>query len=374
MKSKKLYLLIGILVILTLLAGACSSKPAPKTTSAPAPAPTTSAPKPTTSAAPTTTAAPTASPTKHPQVELTMFSGPTGTSNWALGQGLGQLLAKSHPWLRLVVVENAAGIQPQKKQQENPTTSIAFATSGGQVMIQRGVTPFTAPYMTSKLLMRIDIGAVTWVTLNPNIKTIYDFVGKKIDLCNAGSTSLAQWTDPLMRAEGLMDKITPVYSGFAPGATALLDGLIDANLTYIGYGGGSPWTKGTYMEQLTASKKVYPISIPNESFDKVNNLYGAKVAVPIVEQKDALAPGLPAADVTAFASPFFWTADEKLDPEISYELVKFVYEHVKDFVPFHSTALSWTGNNIAQIPGFTEKDYHPGAVKFLKEKGIKIGS
>jgi TRAP-type uncharacterized transport system substrate-binding protein len=62
-----------------------------------------------------------------------------------------------------------------------------------------------------------------------------------------------------------------------------------------------------------------------------------------------------------------------MDQEVVYEVCRVIYENSSRFGQVHAVGKGMTKDRLAAIPVFTESDFHPGAVKFYKEHGIKIG-
>ena len=65
-------------------------------------------------------------------------------------------------------------------------------------------------------------------------------------------------------------------------------------------------------------------------------------------------------------------ADLEMDEEVAYEIVRIAYEHGAEFKSYHRAL---AGLEIKERLGWVapEDFMHPGAVRFYKEKGIKIG-
>ena len=73
----------------------------------------------------------------------------------------------------------------------------------------------------------------------------------------------------------------------------------------------------------------------------------------------------PAAPVEGYAHANSWWADAEMSDEIVYEIAKCIYENAKD-------GQLVTQKTIARI-SVPEGLFHPGALKFYKDRGIKPG-
>ncbi len=62
-------------------------------------------------------------------------------------------------------------------------------------------------------------------------------------------------------------------------------------------------------------------------------------------------------------------ANEKLDENLAYQITKLLLEHTADLVAVHKAATEMSLKNAvvgSPIP------FHPGALRYYKEKGIKV--
>jgi TRAP-type uncharacterized transport system substrate-binding protein len=95
---------------------------------------------------------------------------------------------------------------------------------------------------------------------------------------------------------------------------------------------------------------IYPYPVPAGAL-------GKKQPDPILMQSQVLA----------------WYADLAMDENVVYEISRIMWENADKFAEKHATGKGITKENIDMVPGLTEQDMHPGALKFAKEKGLKIG-
>ncbi len=58
--------------------------------------------------------------------------------------------------------------------------------------------------------------------------------------------------------------------------------------------------------------------------------------------------------------------------DIVYEITKTIYENAEKFGSYHAVGKGVTKDNVATL-SYPEEMFHPGAVRFYREHGIKIG-
>lgn len=59
---------------------------------------------------------------------------------------------------------------------------------------------------------------------------------------------------------------------------------------------------------------------------------------------------------------------------MAYEVMSVIYRSADKFKDYHLSGRAIQRETMSSIEGLTESDFHSGAVKFYKEKQMKIGS
>ena len=67
-----------------------------------------------------------------------------------------------------------------------------------------------------------------------------------------------------------------------------------------------------------------------------------------------------------------WWVDKSMDNDIVTEICSIIYNHAKEFATYHATGRGITKKTLAEV-AVPEAEFHPAAVKFYKEKGLKVG-
>lgn len=354
MNTKKRLFIVLVMTLLVVLLCGCAPKKAPP---APAPAPTP---------------APAPAPPPRAKVDLLFLTGPSGTTNWSLATGIADMLAKyNHPWLRFTVMEMKGIIfDAPKYLQKDPSkkkTTFVFEMDTYLPIIERGEAPMEAPYTTLRVVAVINY---TWrgiTALDAKIQTPDDLIGKKISLTPKGMIATS-W-EAVFKAWGLWGKFEPLYLTMEAGPQALIDGTIQA--CCIGVAGGGPWFNYSHDQELVARKGFHFISIPEDVIRKAGEIANIPINY-VVLPAGGLGRDNPAKDVGGHMGYGTYMTDEQMDPEIVYELVKFMSQHIDEFKLYHAEGAAMSLPRMAKLP-VPESKFHPGAVKFYKEKGIKVG-
>ncbi len=196
------------------------------------------------------------------------------------------------------------------------------------------------------------------VTLDPKIRTVADLKDKVVSVGAAGSGVYFNAVD-VLKAYGLdIDKdIKPTYQSFGDSVEALQDGKIDAGFIVA----GAPTTAIT---SLAATKKVYLVSFDDEHILKLiaeSPYYSKNIINKDVYNTDE--------DVTTVAVGAVVIARDDVKPADVYNFLYGVFENKEAIAAAHAKGAELDLNFAAS---YTAVPYHPGAVKYFGEKGIKV--
>lgn len=187
------------------------------------------------------------------------------------------------------------------------------------------------------------------------ITSVSDLEGKRVGVGPAGGTPGTYW--PLfMEALGVNANVS--YAGAADAASQLKDGLIDA----FAFAAGLPIPA---FSQLAAENEVVMFGFNEEEQPKVLEAYPAMapytIASGVYEGHDYEQPTV--------ALWNFAIAHKDMPDSMVYEIVKLVLENNDRMMQIHSAAEDTVLENWDKN---TFMPYHPGAVKYLEEKGITV--
>lgn len=218
-----------------------------------------------------------AQPTEHEPVEIAILTQPTGATSYLYSNAVADILNKNHPWIRASVL---AGFSPaaatERGSERDPKTTLFTPTNLSYWDARAGNPPYTRKYE----LMLITAGVranSAWAILDPSIKTMADFAGKRIHVLRAGA-GMKPYIDAALKGYGVWDKMTREELDNKPAADALKDGLIDAcNFTSIPVPDGE--LPHAYTTELVATKgdQLYFVSFDEKAHEYARKATGWKV-------------------------------------------------------------------------------------------------
>ena len=193
------------------------------------------------------------------------------------------------------------------------------------------------------------------------IKTINDFKGKRIGVGPAGSATLSLFSkEALAKGWGLsFDDFSPKYISFSEIITGIRDNTIDA-------GNISAGTPVAAIMELANDIPIRLISITQESYDRLHK------ANPIFQPKTIKAGTYKGIDqdVKTYCLPQMWICSASLPEDLVYNIIKIIYDNDADRNAIHPMAKMYTVKNAFFGYKAVPTTFHPGAIKYYKEKGV----
>ena len=314
----------------------------------------------------------------HIQFRTAGFGGIT----YIMGFAWADLINKSHPWLRGSAMETLGSIENVKVTAENPAKrkyTIMLVTGVQAEVAWVGTKPyFDKAYPDLMAVANCTIYTQGICTYDSKIKKLQDLAGKRFAYSTFGSAHTLL-LDTALKGAGVYDKIKIQRMTIEAGANALMDGLVDATISAgfpcakfdLKKRTGEKFLPSPGISEMMSKGRLYVIEASEEEIKRGSEIAGAKSAWMIVP-KDSYAPNLPDREMGALAFQNVWWAFPDMSDEMVYEAVKVMYDHHKRFVEYHPVGDCVTPRMMTYVP-IPENRWHPGALKFYREKGIKIG-
>jgi len=194
-----------------------------------------------------------------------------------------------------------------------------------------------------------------------SIRSIADFRGKTIGVGPAGSATLNIWSKKHLEAGwGVkFEEFSPKYISFSEVTRGLRDNTIDAGLIAA----GAPLAS---VMELSRDIPIRLIEIEPEVMKKLRGQFSNVVPLTI---KAGTYNGIDA-DVHTYCLPQMWLCRTDLDEDLVYQIVKAVYENDEERNAIHPLAKMYSVENAFRGTNGVPVGFHPGAIKYFKEKGI----
>lgn len=196
------------------------------------------------------------------------------------------------------------------------------------------------------------------------IPSISGFKNRRVTVGQPGSGTLimARW---VLEACGFtLNDLKPAYLSFSESVTAIKDDTVDVGLIAAGY---------PVASLLDLSRQI-PLRLIPYSQEELHAVfikipYLVKIVIPA-----GTYTGI-ATDTLTHGSPAYMACRSDLSEEIVYLLLKALFEHGKEKDAIHPQARQWSLETAFRGADFVTQyiPFHPGAVKFFKEKGFWKG-
>jgi TRAP transporter TAXI family solute receptor len=300
-------------------------------------------------------------PAAHAQ-NISIATGGTGGVYYPLGGGMAAVLSKYVPGIQATAeVTGGSVANLQLIGTGKPYLGMTMADAGLDAL--KGQDKFTGKPVPIRTLMIMYPNRMHIVTIEgTGVSTMQDLKGKRVSTGSGGSATEVM-AFRVIEAAGL-DKDRDMKRerlGVAESVNAIKDRKIDAFF----WVGGLP-TAGVTDLANTPGVKIKLVDHAN-LVAAMNKKYG-NLYVQDVIPKDTYR-GMEADNRQATVMNLL-VAHQNMDDKTAYSIVKAVFEHKDDLVRVHKEA-----ENIkleAQKAAATPIPFHPGALKYYREKGIKV--
>lgn len=192
------------------------------------------------------------------------------------------------------------------------------------------------------------------------IKTPEDIRGKKFMFLQPGAPGTYNMGYALLDAYGMRDAVK-ILKWKSTGTTC---NAIREKLTHVGLSGA---TRSAGIMELVRTTKIHFIGMSKEAQDKIcNKLYPP--FTPGFLKKDLYGRGNPPEDVRTLKLAAYLICRSDLPVDLVYEVTRAILDYPEEFNKYHRVCREYTDlKGAIKNPLIT---FHPGAIKYYKEKGI----
>lgn len=294
------------------------------------------------------------------KVRITIGTSPSGGAFYSLGTKAAEIISKSVPGYQ-ATAQPSTGPVENVKRMSSGEFDVGYVLTGLAYWAARGEKPFDKPYPVRVLVAGHMEPWVLVVREDSGIRDWRDLKGKRIANAPPGSP-LAEgvWNATLeyykvaSKDLALITKVPSLQDTVEQIKARQLDGVFWPT----GRGGTSA------LIDLASSTKVRWIGLGEEASQYVIKRYPflEKAIVPAGTQEGQKDTYVSVGSRTVIVA----MAD--MDEEVAYNLTKALVEHSDEFRTVGLLGEEWTPENAVASRNAVE--YHPGAVKYYRERGL----
>lgn len=291
---------------------------------------------------------------------INVLTGGTSGVYYPLGVALSKIYGEKIPNVRPTVQATKASVENLQLLQQGKG-EIAFTLGDSLDAAWKGdeEAGFKAPLKKLRGITAIYPNYIQIVaSKDSGIKTLADLKGKRLSV-GAPKSGTELNARAILAAAGLsykdLGKIE--YLPFAESVELMKNRQLDATLQSAGLGVAS-------LRDLATSVEITVVEVPASVVDKAGPPF-VKVSIPANTYTGQTA-AVPAAAVVNYL-----VTHEGMKEETVYQMTKTVYDSLADLGAAHAAARSIKLENALEgmpLP------LHPGAARYFKEKGLKVGS
>ncbi len=294
--------------------------------------------------------------------QLSIATGGTGGVYYPLGGGFGSILGKTFPGMT-ATAQVTGGSVANLQLIGSGKADLCFSQVDAAWDAINGTGKFTSGKLPIRALVVMYPNHMHVVTIEgTGINKIEDLKGKRMSTGSPGSATEV-YALRVLEAAGLDSEkdVTRERLGVAESVNAIKDKKIEAFF----WVGGLP-TAGVTDLASTPNTKIKMIDFAHLTA-KMNAKYGPLYAEAVIPATTYKGMDKDNKNSTVWN---IMAVNANMSDDLAYKLTKTMLEKREDLALVHKEALNikneWQTSNRAGIP------WHPGALKYFKEKGIKI--
>jgi TRAP transporter TAXI family solute receptor len=293
------------------------------------------------------------------QRSATLATHAVGSLYNALGTGIATVISRHTPMT--VRVQPFAGPPAWLPSMNSGETDMGVLTSADAVTSYKGIILYKKPFQNTRVLV---IGGALqlsfYVPKESPVETVADLKGKRIPADYPGTPIVRLSSTAALATAGLSysDIIKVPVSDLQSGAQAFMEGRTDAGWHSV----GSP-----AVEEANARKggvKFVSVIATADGAKKMADVYPGSYPSLV---KAGSATGI-AKDTALLTNDIYLVAGKEFTEEAAYNAVKALWDFNQELGAAYPALKEWRRDRMVSKNTFIP--YHPGAVKFFKEKQV----
>ncbi len=288
---------------------------------------------------------------------LTMATGGTSGVYFPLGGAISQVLTNKSGGA-LAITPQATGASGENMRLTHAgDVQLAILQNDVADAAYKGLAPYKQQFSDVRAVARLYPEYLHVVaTQDSGVKQMRDFKGKKVSVGARGSGNEVNCRQ-LFGYFGLDYKnIEPIFLPYGETADQFKDRALDGFVFTIG-------TPNPAVQDITTSQKVTFVPLAGKEADEIVKAfpYLVKDAIPAktYNGQEAAVPTL--------AVQAMLVVNKNLSDDVVYTITKILFENIGDVAKAHNKGAEIT---LAHAADGVTIPFHPGAAKYLKEKGV----
>ncbi|MBA1335049.1 MAG: TRAP transporter solute receptor, TAXI family precursor [Firmicutes bacterium] len=290
------------------------------------------------------------------KLELLYATGGTAGTYYPLGGAMANVWNENISSINVTVQPSGASIE-NIKLLATGQADVCMAMNNIADAAWKGEGEFAQPLQNFRAVGVVYPEVVQGVALKEaNITKPEDMKGKKVALGPTGSGTQAA-TKVILQAVGMSESdVKGEYATFGDAVMKMKDGQLDAAWNVIA-------APGAAIVDLNTSRDITMIEIDDETLERIREIYPLVTRYVIPGGTYRSVPN----DVNTISFQAVLYVREDLPEDVVYEMTKVMYEKNAEIGKGHAMGGQITIDKA--LDGITT-DFHPGAIKYYKEKGV----
>jgi uncharacterized protein len=294
-------------------------------------------------------------------VYITIGTAGVGGSFYPIGIRLSEIWNKAIPNVKAVAIATAGSPQNvDMMRTKDSEVCVLGSLDGWEAINGTGSYTEKMPWIVALTGPMYQSGTQILAQKNSGINEIMDIKGKKIAIGEQGGAGTADVARTLGALGLTLKDFSPVYADAGQAIDMLKDGLIDG--AFLGLTIGS-----SAIAEAMLSGRVKLVPINDASFATIlkTNANQKRFTIPanLYSNQDY--------EVVTMADPpqIIACRQDLITDDMAYTMTKAIYENLEEFKTAAAVLKAMTLESAANglmIP------YHPGTLKYFKEKGITV--
>lgn len=289
---------------------------------------------------------------------LSVGTAPPGGAFFVVGSAIAEVVGSYPPADRWqITAEATKGTQENVRRLDKGELEFALANAAITFFAVRGQAKWEKEFLVRSVMTLAPNIALFITPRSSGIESIADLKGKRVVVGPAGA-GFEHFVGPILEAHGVTyDDFSPLYDT-QTGAVALLsDGSADAAFL----GGAVPTASIT---QACATRDIHFIPFHEDAMDRLIEQYS-------FFDRRTIPAGTYKGQVDAFdglnVGSMILVSSAQVDEETVYLFTKTLFEHGADVAAKHPAGKAINPQNAIRDTG---TPFHPGAIRYYREKGL----